>query len=80
MGCSQMEDIIGETLGLIPTFSLFFWLVEMLRKIEGTNDKAYTKVLKYCGIIIVRGGSMFVDFMGHPYQWIYIPMNIFNFL
>jgi hypothetical protein len=28
--------------------------------------------LKACGIIIVRGGQMFVDFVGHPYTQIYV--------
>ena len=32
----------------------------------------------YCGIIIVRGGSMFVDLLVYPYQWIYVPMNIWQ--
>jgi hypothetical protein len=36
----------------------------------------YLKFYVYCGIIIVRGGSMFVDFMGHPYPQIYIPTKI----
>lgn len=32
----------------------------------------------YCGIIIVCGGSMFVDLLVYPYQWIYVPMNIWQ--
>jgi hypothetical protein len=31
----------------------------------------------YCGIIIVRGGLMFVDFVGHSYRRIYIPTNLY---
>ena len=30
---------------------------------------------EYCRIIIVRGGSMFVDFVGYPYPRIYVPVN-----
>ena len=29
----------------------------------------------YCGIIIVQGGLMFVDFVGYPYSQIYVPRN-----
>ena len=32
----------------------------------------------YCGIIIVRGGSMFVDLLVYLYQWIYVSMNIWQ--
>ena len=31
----------------------------------------------YCGIIVVRGGFMFVDFMGHPYPRIYVSSNLY---
>ena len=30
----------------------------------------------YCGIIIVRGCLMLVDFVGFPYPRIYVPMNV----
>ena len=30
----------------------------------------------YSGIVIVYGGSIFVDFKGHPNPWIYIPLNM----
>ena len=30
----------------------------------------------YCEIIIVRGGSMFLDFVGYSYPWICIPTNL----
>lgn len=32
----------------------------------------------YCGIIIVCGGSMFVDFVGKPCPGIYIPWNLYT--
>lgn len=31
--------------------------------------KFYHEVAKYCGIIIICGYSIFVDFMGNPYPW-----------
>lgn len=36
--------------------------------------------MKYCGIIIVRGGTNFMAFVGNPYPWIYIPTNLFTIL
>lgn len=30
----------------------------------------------YCGIISVRGGPMFVAFLGNPHPRIYIPTNL----
>jgi hypothetical protein len=33
--------------------------------------------VKYCGIIIVHGGPMFMVFMGHPCPQIYILTNMF---
>jgi hypothetical protein len=30
--------------------------------------------------LFVRGGPTFVDFMGHPYPRIYIPMNKLSFI
>ena len=35
----------------------------------------YLFFIPYCGIIIVHGVSMFMDFTGYPYQWNYILMN-----
>lgn len=32
------------------------------------------------GIIIVCGESIFVDFVGYPYPWIYILKNVLNYL
>jgi hypothetical protein len=38
-----------------------------------------TSLVKYCGIIIVRGGPMLVDFIDHSYSGIYITMNMVFF-
>ena len=32
---------------------------------------------EYCGIIVFRGGLMFVDFVGHPYSRIYVSSNLY---
>lgn len=37
-----------------------------------------TNLSKYCGIIIARGGPMFVVFVGNPCPVIYIPMNVYT--
>ena len=34
------------------------------------------KYVFHCGTIIVRGGFMFVDFVGNPYQRIHVPTNV----
>lgn len=34
-------------------------------------------VIAHCGIFIVRGGPMFLDFVGHPNPRIYILTNVF---
>ena len=31
---------------------------------------------EYCGLIIVRGGSMFVDFVGYTFPQIYVPTHV----
>ena len=35
-----------------------------------------TNSSQYCGIHIVRGGSIFVDFVGYPYPRINLPTNV----
>ena len=30
----------------------------------------------YCGIIVVRGRSLFVCFVGYPYLQVYVPINV----
>jgi hypothetical protein len=46
--------------------------------IQRLNEACFPKT--YCRIIIVRGGPMFMDFMGHPYPRIYMPTNMILFL
>ena len=55
-------------------------LNEEVPPIKWNERKLQTnKFMIYSGIIIVRGGSMFVDFMGHPYPRINVPTNMFYF-
>ena len=35
-----------------------------------------TNSSQYCGIHIVRGGSIFVDFVGYPYPRIDLPTKV----
>lgn len=43
------------------------------------NLLSLDKILEiYCGIFVVRGGPIFVAFMGNPLPRIYIPMNIYR--
>lgn len=43
------------------------------------NLLSLDKILEiYCGIIVVRGGPIFVAFMGNPLWRIYIPTNIYR--
>lgn len=43
------------------------------------NLLSLDKILEiYCGIIVVRGGPIFVAFMGNPLPRIYIPTNIYT--
>jgi hypothetical protein len=44
------------------------------------NIMKLDKQNKYCGIIIVREGQMFMDLVGHPYTRIYIPTNMILFI
>ena len=46
--------------------SRFLEVLKIVKKIPRTH----------CGIIIVRGGLMFVDFVGYPYPRIYVPTNV----
>ena len=52
-----------------------------IQKVEKRRAQAIEKVsycsclVEYCGIIIVRGESMFVDFVGYPYPWIYVVIK-----
>lgn len=46
---------------------------------QGTHppfQKKPTMYNSYCGIIIDRGGSMFVDIVGYPYPRIIVPKNV----
>ena len=36
----------------------------------------FKTVSYYRGIIIVRGGAMFVDFVGYSYSQMYVPTNV----
>jgi hypothetical protein len=52
----------------------------MKREYEISLCESHAVKNAYCGIIFVRGGPMFMDFVGNPYPRIYIPMNMFLFL
>ena len=40
------------------------------------KDNKIPFIRRYCGIMIVHGGLMLVDFEGYPFPQIYIPMNV----
>lgn len=53
------------------SLSFFAWFILNLKELLMENPD-----LTYCGIIIICGGLMFVDFVVYPYLRIYIPTNL----
>ena len=52
----RIWEICTSSIFLIVWYSNFFYLLLLLN------------IAMHCGIIIVRGGLMFVDFVGYPYH------------
>ena len=50
--------------------------VFMIPEEEGLVPGVAIKVI-YCGIIVVRGGLMFMDFVVYPYPRIYVSSNLY---
>ena len=78
---SSVQILIGSPIFIITSSSRLIFLYLLNAAVdeemnENNMNPAFVYASTYCGIIIVCGESMFVDFIGHPYPQIYVPTNV----